>query len=221
MGEIDAAQDERLPGAGQRLGRAEVDEAAVVDHDQPVADLLQLAQQVRGHEDRPSALGDFTDQAADVLHADWIESVGRFVEDDQLGVSEQRGGDAETLLHAHRVGIDAVAAAAGEVDEVDEIGDVLPSECLPSTARERRLSIPDAAGWKAGRLDQGADAVEVAGRLAERDRRARWPEPLVGWTRPSSIAINVVLPAPFGPISPATAPVGMANESPSTAVRLP
>ena len=122
---IGAAQDERLPGAGQRLGRAEVDEAAVVDHDQPVADLLQLAQQVRGHEDRPSALGDFTDQAADVLHADWIESVGRFVEDDQLGVSEQRGGDAETLLHAHRVGTDAVAAAAGEADEVDEIGDVL------------------------------------------------------------------------------------------------
>ena len=32
-----------------------------------------------------------------------IEAVGRLVEDDELGVAEQGGGDAEPLLHAERV----------------------------------------------------------------------------------------------------------------------
>ena len=46
-------------------------------------------------------------------------------------------------------------------------------------------------------------------------------DPPVGRTRPRSIAMIVVLPAPLGPIRPATVPDGTANDTWSTATRLP
>jgi len=39
------------------------------------------------------------------------------------------------------------------------------------------------------------------------------PVPLVGRIRPSSMASVVVLPAPFGPMKPATTPWGMVKLS--------
>ena len=45
--------------------------------------------------------------------------------------------------------------------------------------------------------------------------------PLVGATRPRSIAIVVVLPAPFGPINPATTPAGTSRLRLSTTARSP
>src|SRR5215469_17799292 len=47
------------------------------------------------------------------------------------------------------------------------------------------------------------------------------PPPDVGRIRPRSILIVVVLPAPFGPTKPQTAPLGMAKLTPSTTVRSP
>ena len=46
------------------------------------------------------------------------------------------------------------------------------------------------------------------------------PSPSVGATRPSSIAIVVVLPAPLGPTKPATTPAGTSIVRPSTATRV-
>jgi hypothetical protein len=45
--------------------------------------------------------------------------------------------------------------------------------------------------------------------------------PAEGRTSPSSIAIVVVFPAPFGPMNPATTPVGTSMLSLSTASRRP
>ena len=61
------------------------------------------------------------------------------------------------------------------------------------------------AGMEAGRLEHRAD---VAGRLGELGvgRPSIVALPLVGLTRPSSIRRVVVLPAPFGPRKPVTAP---------------
>src|SRR5450756_684 len=47
------------------------------------------------------------------------------------------------------------------------------------------------------------------------------PLPDVARTRPSSMRIVVVLPAPFGPTKPQTEPEGMASATSSTTVRLP
>src|SRR5580698_3785791 len=47
------------------------------------------------------------------------------------------------------------------------------------------------------------------------------PLPDVGRTRPSSMRIVVVLPAPFGPTKPQTEPAGRASATSSTTVRVP
>ena len=48
-------------------------------------------------------LAERADERAHLGHAGRVEPVGRLVEDQQLRVLEQRGGDAEPLLHAQRV----------------------------------------------------------------------------------------------------------------------
>ena len=76
--------------------------------------LLDLAHQVAGEHDRAPALGERADERAHLGHAGRVEPVGGLVEDQQLRVLEQRGGDAEALLHAHRVGPSAVAGAVAQ-----------------------------------------------------------------------------------------------------------
>ena len=58
--------------------------------------------------------------AAHLVDALRVEAVGRLVEDQQVRVAEQRGGDAEALLHAERVGAVAVVAALAEPDDVEQ-----------------------------------------------------------------------------------------------------
>src|SRR3954453_15914202 len=53
------------------------------------------------------------------------------------------------------------------------------------------------------------------------DRPRTVPAPAVGRTRPSSIAMVVVLPEPLGPTNPATTPRGSSRSRPETAVRWP
>ena len=131
-------------------------------------------------------------------------------------IAEQRGGDAEALLHPERVRAVAVAAAAGEPDEIDQLVDVAPDV----VRRGRRAS----AGCRHRTRRGGRPGLRSAHRPGEvvgapADRRAEHvADPPVGRTRPRSIAMIVVLPAPLGPIRPATVPDGTANDTWSTAV---
>jgi hypothetical protein len=45
-----------------------------------------------------------------------VESIGRFVQDEQIGVGKQGGGDPEPLLHSERVRAELVAASPAEAD---------------------------------------------------------------------------------------------------------
>jgi hypothetical protein len=96
---------DRPGGQPQRCRTAKVvhgavgDQPAPGDHSDPVADLLDLGEQVAGqqHAARPGA--QLPDQRAHVGHPRGIEPVGRLVENQQLRFLEQRCGDAEPLLH--------------------------------------------------------------------------------------------------------------------------
>ena len=60
---------------------------------------------------------------AHLADAGRVEPVGRLVEDAQLGVGQQRRGDAEALLHPERVGAHEVVGAVGEPDGLEHLGD--------------------------------------------------------------------------------------------------
>ena len=75
----------------------------VADDDEVVGDDLDLVQQVRGQQDGAAAVGVVAEQVAHPPDAGRVEAVGRLVEDEDLGVAEQRVGDAQPLPHAEGV----------------------------------------------------------------------------------------------------------------------
>ena len=66
---------------------------------------------MRRHEQRQAGGADVGDERPHVADARRVETVGRLVEDQQLRAAEQRGGDAEALLHAERVAPERVVGA--------------------------------------------------------------------------------------------------------------
>ena len=91
-------------GAGQQLlARARGGDPAAADDHELVGDHLDLGQQVRGQQHGPAAVGEVAQQRAHPAHALGVEPVGGLVEDQHLGVAEQRVREPEPLAHAERV----------------------------------------------------------------------------------------------------------------------
>ena len=150
-----------------------------------------------------------------------IEAVGGLVEDQHLGVAEQRVREPEPLAHAERVLAHALAGGGlVQPDERQQLVDA-PSGRRPSSARSPRAP--------RGRGGRGAGRWRRAGRRrggpGSRGRGSRPPStaepPASGADSPTSIRIVVVLPAPFGPRNPVTVPGSQRNETSLTTVRPP
>jgi hypothetical protein len=110
-----------------RRSVAQLGDLAVVDdrartHDRDVvADLLDLGHVMGAEQHRQAAGGEALDQRAHVAHAGGIEPVGRLVENEELRVAQQAGGDSEALAHAERVAPDLVVRAIGQIDELEHL----------------------------------------------------------------------------------------------------
>ena len=88
------------PGLGQQFGAGALClDPSVADDDHPVGDGLDLGQQVRGEQHGAAAVGEVAQQSPHPAHPLGIEAVGGLVEDQDLGVAEQRVGEAEALAH--------------------------------------------------------------------------------------------------------------------------
>ncbi len=61
---------------------------------------LDLSQQVAGQEDRASLGPEDTDQLAYLAYPGRIQPVGRFVQDQDFGILEQRDRETEPLPHS-------------------------------------------------------------------------------------------------------------------------
>jgi hypothetical protein len=101
-------------GLAQQLAHLALgDDLSLVEDQHPVADLLDLVEQVAGEENGPAFLVcQMADKDAHLLHAGRVEPVGRFVQDEQLGIAEQGGGQAQPLAHPQRVGAHLVLPPA-------------------------------------------------------------------------------------------------------------
>ena len=197
------------------------DEPAGVDHHDVVAHLLHVVEQVRGHQHRDAERAEAGDQGEHLLPAERIEPGRRLVEQDQLGVADERLGELGALAHAGREAADRAEAGLVEADEVEDVRRPLAGRTgrQPAQLAER--------GDDVGRRLVERQAV-VLGHVAEpgahADRvgwRRRCPQtstrPSVGWASPSSRRNIVVLPAPLAPTSP-TRPRGHSSVRPSSAV---
>ncbi len=71
-----------------------------MDDGHTIADLLHLVQDMAGKEDGLSIIVDQTaDELAHLCDPRWIKPTCRLIENQQVGVAQERGGQGEPLLH--------------------------------------------------------------------------------------------------------------------------
>jgi hypothetical protein len=96
-------------------------EPAPVDDQHAVDGLRDLRQHVTGNEHGPAFRCERAQEVAKPAHAFRVEAVGGLVEDQQLGLTEQRSGQPESLPHAERIALHAAAGGAGELDHSQHV----------------------------------------------------------------------------------------------------
>ena len=96
-------------------GRRRPQQPAAVEHDDVVADPLQLAEQVRGDQHRdPELACRSAHQRQHVVARGRVEPVGRLVEQHQPRVVHERLGELRPLLHAGGVAAHRAVALLGQ-----------------------------------------------------------------------------------------------------------
>ncbi len=110
------------------LQRVAGDDLAVVDDDDAVAQPLGLFHVVRRVEQRLAAAAQLLEVVEDGVAALRIDADGRLVEDQDVGVVDQRGGDVEAPLHAAAEGRRLVLGAIGQADQLQRRVDALAQQ---------------------------------------------------------------------------------------------
>ena len=197
-----------------------IDEPAAVDDQHLVDGLGDLGEDVARDQHGAALGGERAQEVAQPAHPLRVEAVGGLVEDEQLGVAEQRRREPEPLAHPERVALDAAAGGAVELDQPQHLVDPRVGE-LGGAAERPQMVASGAAGMEVGRLEHRADPqrglLELRVGLAEDERApARRAPP----ARAASAASSSC-PAPFGPRKPVIVPGSSANDRSSTAVSLP
>ena len=91
-------------------------------HDDGVVDGLgHLGQQVRRHQHRAALAGEIAHEVAQPGDALRVEAVGRLVEDEDVGVADERGGQLQPLAHAHGEAADLALGVPGEADQLEHL----------------------------------------------------------------------------------------------------
>ena len=152
------------------------DDAAEVDDHEPVGEELDLVQEVRGEQHRPAAVGEVAQQLAHPADPGRVEAVRRLVEDEDLGVAQQRVRDPQPLAHAERVLANALArCGAVEADEVEQAVDTARVDAHQLGGDRERLA-PTTTAVLSGGVEQDPDAAagvgEVSQAAAEHERLA-------------------------------------------------
>ena len=120
----------------------------------PVAGVLDLGEEVAGHEHRPSLVAERAQELADLLDARRIEAVGGLVQDQELGILEQRLGQPEPLAHPERVGLHEVVGPLGQPHPVERpLHRLGPDAIDPS--EEGEVAPAAHGGEQAGRAERG------------------------------------------------------------------
>src|SRR6202008_4488338 len=104
------ANPEAIRAADERLDRALAHQASAGEDPDPIADPLGLGEQVRVEEDRRAPGPLLGQDPADLGAPEGIDAIGGLVEDEQLRLTEERGGEPEALPHPFGEAADAPLA---------------------------------------------------------------------------------------------------------------
>ena len=190
------------------------------DHDRGVRHLGDLGQHVARHEHRAPLRRVPAHEVAQPADPLRIESVGRLVEDQDLGLAEEGGGEGKALAHPERVVARAPRRRLVECHGLQ--GLVRARLGIPAARATGPQVVPGAAaGVEARALEHGADRPRRVGQLPVRAAVERSRVPLDGSARPRIMRRVVVLPAPLGPRKPVTFPGWTSKLTSSTAVTEP
>ena len=196
------------------------DDPSLVEHDEPVAELLGLVHVVGGEDEADALLLEPEEAVPQDVAGLRVEAGGRLVEQQDLRLVDERAGDRQPAPHAAGERLDALVAALGELGEVEEAGGPLGDDRL----RQAEVAAVDEQVLPYGQLgvqcvvlrhdaEARADPPPVGGRV-----HAEHPErPPVGAETQAIIRIVDDLPAPLGPRKPNASPRRSAKSMPSTA----
>ena len=155
------------------------DQAPGGEDPDPVADRLDLGEQVAGEQDRQAPLVDQRpEEVEDLDDAERVDGGRRLVEDEDVGRLHQRVGDAEALLHAPRVRLDPVVRAIGQADLLEDLVHGRLGLAALQPVEARRVAQVLAAGQPAVEADgvgevahPPLDLARVPGRVEAGDAR--------------------------------------------------
>ena len=120
--------------------------------DDAAADLLDHFEDVRAVDHRLAARGEDADQVAQHHRRGDIETRFGLVEDDDVGIVQQRAGDQHLLAHPLRVAADRLERRVAEAEEIEQCVDPAiedglvhfaqaPDELEVLAAREERVEV--------------------------------------------------------------------------------
>jgi hypothetical protein len=149
------------------------------DHDDVVDRLGDLGQYVAGDQHRAPVCRLLPHQTAQPGDPGRVEPVVRLVEDQDLRVAEQRGGDRQALTHAHRVALHTPVGGVAEPDRGQDLLDAV-MRMVSRDGQDPQVVAGAATRMERGVLEHrahtGAGLVElVVAQTPERGRSRRWP----------------------------------------------
>ena len=124
------------------------DQSAAGQDDDVVDGLGDLGQQMAGDEHGASRRGVGAQEVAQPVDAFGVEAVGGLVQDEDVGVAEEGGGEPEPLPHAQREAADAPTGGAGHSPTSARTSSTRWSARPAVAARTRRWSRARRPGWK-------------------------------------------------------------------------
>ena len=193
-------------------------DAAVVDDDDVLAQVLDQVELVAREQHRRARGGELGEQLGHGADRDRIEAGERLVEHEQLRLVDERGDQLDALLVAVRQRVEAVARAIGEAEPLE------PGVDAAVDVRARRVRRAG-RGTRVGRAPACGDTGPAPRACSRTVLRSAAPigapcqrtAPASSSTSPNTARIAVVFPAPFGPRKPVSRPGRAANVHPSSA----
>ncbi len=156
--------DDARDALGDLLERALRLQLPERDDDRVVDGLGHLREQVGGDEHGAALAGQVTHEVAQPGDPLRVEPVGRLVEDEDVGIADEGGGQLQALAHAHGEAADLAFGVTREAHQPEHLVGAL-LVVTTGTGGHAQVGAGTARRMEAGRLQDGTDAGRRVGQV--------------------------------------------------------